>query len=146
MKFRSIVEMLNCGALLICRLNMIFIASTIWFHNCPVHDGGSPGSLVRFDGSFIEICEWLRDNMNELHPSELVIVCSFGLFPIQLRYEHGNHQYHTCWVSFKNFRKFPISILLTKDRIEIQSESEWMDWEYVEEELSLAVEDFQKNI
>ena len=37
---------------------MIFIAATERFHNCPVHDGGSPSSLIRFDFEF-RACELL---------------------------------------------------------------------------------------
>lgn len=124
---------------------MIFIASTERYHNCPVHDGGSPSSLIRFDFSFMEVCEWLQSNMNDVHSTELVIIAKFGLFPITIRYEAGHHSYHSCWVSFKNVRKWPISILITKERIEIQSESDWIDFEYVEEELQLSLNDFEEN-
>lgn len=100
---------------------------------------------MRFDFSFMEVCEWLQSNMNDVHPTELVVIAKFGLFPITIRYEAGGHSYHSCWVSFKSFRKWPISILINNERIEIQSESDWMDWEYVEEELLMSLKVFEEN-
>lgn len=78
---------------------MKYVANTVYYHNCPIHDGGSSGTPFFFN-ELPELLVFIQANLNERHVEE-IYECETGkeCEDFGVSYESARHSYSGCIVS-----------------------------------------------